>query len=241
MNRAARRTRAQAMLLAGQVAQAQYKRRLLSIFRGLHSPVYRADAVGEGWRRRLDDVAARVKAVRAPAGAAFDEMAARTSEANMAAAKALLGAAPAQTGVAEHVAEFRRQNLDLIGGAAEDYLEDVRDVIENAPLGTRAEDLADLLRERAGVSESRAELIAVDQTLKLNGQLNQMRQVNAGVERYVWSTSHDERVRPMHRDLDGSEQSWADPPETDEDGNANHPGQDFRCRCVALPVLPELD
>lgn len=45
----------------------------------------------------------------------------------------------------------------------------------------------------------------------------------------------------MHQELDGTEQSWDDPPVTNEDGDRNHPGEDYQCRCVAYPILDELD
>ena len=81
------------------------------------------------------------------------------------------------------------------------------------------------------MSESRAELIARDQTLKLNGAITKARQTSAGVNSYTWNTSHDDRVRESHAALDGQIISWDAPPE------AGHPGEDFQCRCVPIPVI----
>jgi SPP1 gp7 family putative phage head morphogenesis protein len=100
-------------------------------------------------------------------------------------------------------------------------------------LGLRVEDLAQQIQERANVGTSRAELIARDQTLKMNSALTQSRMVSAGVESYVWSTSKDDRVREEHAALEGETFTWSDPPDV------GHPGEDFQCRCVAIPVIQE--
>lgn len=102
-----------------------------------------------------------------------------------------------------------------------------------ANVGLRVEDVADLIQERTGVSESRAERIARDQTLKTNGSLTANRQQTAGVTSYVWSTSLDDRVRPDHAALEGKTIAWDDPPDV------GHPGEDIECRCVAIPVIDE--
>lgn len=74
--------------------------------------------------------------------------------------------------------------------------------------------------------------------LKANAKLNEDRQKEAGVERYIWSAGADDRVRPMHRDLDGKTFRWDDPPITNPQGDRNHPGQDYQCRCGAIPLMP---
>ena len=117
-------------------------------------------------------------------------------------------------------------------------LADISNTIEVAHRkGTRVEVLARRIAERFGVSNSRAELIARDQVLKLNGQITSQRQQSAGVTHYRWSTSQDERVRDTHRELDTLIFPWASPPEV-APGRHEHPGGDFQCRCVAIPVMP---
>ena len=52
-----------------------------------------------------------------------------------------------------------------------------------------------------------------------------------GTDRYVWRTQRDERLRPSHRMNDGRIFSWSDPPDT------GHPGEDYNCRCEAIPYV----
>ena len=45
-------------------------------------------------------------------------------------------------------------------------------------------------------------------------------------------------MRDSHRHLNGKRFSWNDPPVVDaRTGRRCHPGQDYQCRCVALPVF----
>ncbi len=135
--------------------------------------------------------------------------------------------------------EWQADNLDLIKSLSADTLQSLQLTIEQSgDIDWGA--LQPLLEERLEVSSSRAELIARDQTLKLNANVTEWRQTEAGVERYIWTTSNDERVREGHAELDGEEFSWDDPPDTG-DGETNHPGEDYQCRCIAFPVIPELD
>jgi SPP1 gp7 family putative phage head morphogenesis protein len=109
-------------------------------------------------------------------------------------------------------------------------------VLEAWRSGQRVEVLRDTIRERFQVSNSRASFIARDQVLSLNGQITQKRQTTAGISFYDWDTSRDEKVRPYHRRLHGTRQRWDRPPEV-APGRHAHPGGDYGCRCLAIPVM----
>ncbi len=130
----------------------------------------------------------------------------------------------------------RDNAITLCEKAVISYADQTREVFADPEqtIGKRWEDLRDALIDRGVVNESRAELIARDQTLKLNAAINQAHQRSVGVDSYVWSTSGDERVRDSHAELDGQTFRWDAPPEP---GN---PGEDFQCRCVALPIIDDL-
>lgn len=146
-----------------------------------------------------------------------------------------------EPGWARQIAAFRRANVAKIRSLAGEQLDEMREILSDAELGAwRVEDLRKTIKERFGVTRSKADLLARDQVLKLNAAITQTRQRQAGVTSYVWSSSTDERVREEHRELDGTVQRWDDPPVTNPAGDRNHPGEDYQCRCVAIPILPEL-
>ena len=103
-------------------------------------------------------------------------------------------------GLAGIVAVKRAENVDLIKSVQRDMLDDLRGVLAETE-GQSADEIEDALVARGHVPLSRVNLIARDQTLKLNSAITQHRCQAAGLNRYTWSTSQDERVRPMHADL----------------------------------------
>jgi predicted chitinase len=53
------------------------------------------------------------------------------------------------------------------------------------------------------------------------------------VERYIWRSREDSRVRATHGEYDERVFSWSDPPE------GGHPGQGWNCRCTAEPIIDQ--
>lgn len=140
---------------------------------------------------------------------------------------------PEQLGLADVVAKAKTENIYLMEKALRTYAADVKTIIEGPNVwGMRVEEVAALIEASADVSARHAMLIARDQTLKLNAAITQYRMRAAGIDRYEWLTSQDERVRPSHEALDGEVFSW-------DEGTpiGYHPGEDYQCRCVAIPVF----
>jgi SPP1 gp7 family putative phage head morphogenesis protein len=172
----------------------------------------------------------------------IDILASRVSKKGQLEFVRVIGISTRETGIAAQLDDFRDQNVDLVKSLAKTQLADLDSTLAQADAGAwRVEELAKELQTRFNVSKSKASLLANDQTLKLNGQLARTRQQNAGITKYIWTTSRDERVRESHAELDGQTFSYDDPPITSPDGRRGHPGDDFQCRCTAFPVLPELD
>lgn len=138
------------------------------------------------------------------------------------------------------VATWRRDNVGLITNMLAEQLDRVAELL-NRYDNTNPFDLADQLQSEFSFTRARAELIARDQTLKLNGDITQDAHRQAGIEEYIWSTSKDSSVRDRHEDLEGTRQRWDDPPVINDRGETGHPGDDYQCRCVAVPILPELE
>jgi len=132
---------------------------------------------------------------------------------------------------------WTQNNVALIKSIPQGTLSKMQTVVsEGWAKGKSNTTIAKEIQEVYGIDKRHARFIARDQSAKLNAQLAQEQQRDAGVETYIWRTAHDSRVRDRHADLDGTRHRWNDPPVTDErTGARNHPGEDYQCRCVALP------
>ena len=140
------------------------------------------------------------------------------------------------------VAKFAEHNVGMIKSVAAKQINEVQALVQNAiTYGVHPDKLSVEIDQRFNVGKSRASLIARDQVLKFHANRVQENQTKAGVTRYIWTTSNDERVREEHGELEGQEFSWDNPPVTSEDGRNNHPGEDYQCRCIPYPVIEWLD
>lgn len=150
------------------------------------------------------------------------------------------------TEISEYVQLSIANNVQLITSIPDQYLTQVESIVmTNVRGGGRPSSIAKSLQQQLGVTERRAKMIARDQTSKVNGDLNRMRQQDVGFEYFKWSTSHDERVRDRHEDISEKRTAygvgvyrWDNPPLSDR-GTPIICGQDFQCRCIAIPVSNE--
>ena len=62
------------------------------------------------------------------------------------------------------------------------------------------------------------------------GLINQLRQQDLGIERYIWRSQDDAKVRDSHAEYDDQVFRWDEPPA------GGHPGQAHNCRCFAEPI-----
>ncbi len=119
-------------------------------------------------------------------------------------------------------------------------------VLEAHRQGMTIKTLQKKIQKEFNVTKQRARILARDQMSTLNAQITKAQQQDAGVEYYIWSTSKDQRVRECHGALEGKMFSWDNPPEmwyktkskgVVMTGKRCHPGEDYCCRCCALPVF----
>lgn len=138
--------------------------------------------------------------------------------------------------IAERVNTLTAGNVQLIKSIRSQYLDKVQNAVMQAMVkGTLNKDLAAQIKDLGKTTEKRAMFIARDQSSKLNAALTQARHEDVGIKKYMWSTSLDERVRDSHADKEGLVFEYANPP-----ADTGHPGHDFNCRCVAIPVLDDV-
>lgn len=158
--------------------------------------------------------------------------------------KAVLGIDPLfrDQGAAAQLALFRRANVELIQSIDARYFSEIESVVANGlRSGQRPEIMARGIDQRYQVGRARATLIARDQTGKLAGQLDEIRQTDLGIKHYIWRTADDERVRASHAARDGQTFAWDDPPgDLSDPGDGGHPGEPIQCRCYAEPMISEL-
>lgn len=141
----------------------------------------------------------------------------------------------------QHLQEWIEENVGLIKSIPQDTLSEMQNIVSQGfRTGKTVTSIVKDIQTTYGSKKSSARLIARDQLGKLNSQLTRQQQVDAGVNEYIWSTSGDSRVRDSHQALNGKKFRWDDPPVVTEPGKPVrrcHPGEDYQCRCVALPVF----
>ncbi len=148
----------------------------------------------------------------------------------------------------EKLADEYSTNLKLyIKKFADREIFSLREAVEeNAKEGYRFDKLIPSIKKRYGVTVRKAKFLARNETSIFMSKYHEQRYSEAGITQYIWSTSHDSRVRPApgthgsdnHRVLDGRSFYFSNPPTVDPaTGRKANPGQDYNCRCVAIPIL----
>lgn len=144
------------------------------------------------------------------------------------------------TGTVKVIAKDYSDNMRLyIKSWTADNIKDLRQtVLQNTFNGYRAETLVKGLQRNYAVSLNKAKFLARQETSLLMSKYREKRYKDSGVARYQWSSAGDARVRDRHAELDGKVFTWDNPPIIDQaTGRRGHPGEDFGCRCVAVPVV----
>ena len=146
----------------------------------------------------------------------------------------------------EAIRRWIAENVLLIKSIPSETLSNMREIILGSYLkGSSIRDIQKAIQETYNVSKRKAQLLARDQVATLNAQLTKAQQTDAGCKKYRWSDSRDGRVRDCHKALNGKVFSWDNPPEMWYEtkqgrvytGRRCHPGEDYCCRCVAIPVF----
>lgn len=131
-------------------------------------------------------------------------------------------------------------NLDLyIRNWTNENILKLRQMVQTEAFeGRRAESMIAAIEQNYGVSTRKAKFLARQETSLLMSKFHETRFRQLGMDEYKWETAEDERVRHDHELLHGRIFRWDDPPVVDRStGRKGNPGEDFNCRCVAIPIL----
>lgn len=135
------------------------------------------------------------------------------------------------------------ENVKLsISGFAKDDTEALRKGLQDLITeGKPRSVVREFIEARLRVSQERAKFIARQETALFTSKLKETQYKGAGINEYRWSTVGDARVRQRHKSLNGKRFRWDAPPIVDEaTGKRGHPGEDYNCRCVAVPLVDKI-
>lgn len=111
---------------------------------------------------------------------------------------------------------------------------ELRELVEQ---GASNKSISQYLQDNYKMTQKRSLFIARQESSLLLSEYSKQQYLNNGIKKYIWSTSNDERVRKLHRELNNTIQEFDNPPIDDTNGKRHNPGENFNCRCVAIPIL----
>lgn len=133
------------------------------------------------------------------------------------------------------------ENVSLIKSVQAQYHERVSGAVLRSIQsgGTGQQEVYEELQRIGGLSDSRAKLIARDQTSKVTSQMNAERQKSVGIKKFQWLHSGGgAEPRKLHLELSGQIFSYDDLPVIDsKTGERGLPGTLINCKCQAIPIL----
>ncbi len=145
----------------------------------------------------------------------------------------------------QQIAAEWQGNMDLwIKDFAEEQIKELRKSVRDSVFkGNRYESLVKSIQDNYGVTSNKAKFLARQETNLLMAKFKETRYEDAGVFEYRWrcvAGSKNHPVRPSHLALNGKIFRFDTPPVTtdpSEPQRRNNPGEDYNCRCYAVPVI----
>lgn len=139
-----------------------------------------------------------------------------------------------------------QENVNYIKSIEKQYFDKIETIIyQGTRRGNSLNEMAHEIKKSSNSSIKRARFIARDQAGSIYGDMTKKRNEEAGVEKFVWVTSRDERVRgnpsglypdaiPNHWELDKQVFTWN---KGVEKYGGLLPGEDYNCRCTSKPYI----
>lgn len=115
-------------------------------------------------------------------------------------------------------------------------------VQENTMEGYRPKVLADKIAERFGVSKSKAEFLADQETRLLTTKFTELKFTENNItSKFKWGRSVSRKPDEFHKQYYDKEFDYLNPPIINEaTGETGLPGQRFNCKCRIIPIIEEL-
>lgn len=121
-------------------------------------------------------------------------------------------------------------------------------IAETAYSGNRYESVIGKIQQSYGVSQRKARFLARQETSLLMTKYKQTRYESAGINEYKWQCVNNPKdtrpgehvpgnVRYYHAKNNGKIFRWSEGAIINAKGEKKNPGQDYNCRCVAIPVV----
>jgi uncharacterized protein with gpF-like domain len=149
-----------------------------------------------------------------------------------------------QDAVSQRYWELISDNVKYIKSVPKDAAEKITKAAAKYSIegGRSLEDNVEFKEFTKGLTASHVELIATTEVSKAHSALIQARAEDTGHDWCIWHTSEDQRVRKSHKKMDNVLFRYSDKPAPEElvgkksDGHYG-PGEIFRCRCYAQPII----
>lgn len=148
---------------------------------------------------------------------------------------------------ADHIDRWTKENVGYVRSIPQEALSSLSRIVQEGYYeGWGITKIRNAIMKEFGVSKSKAKMLAVDQMGTLCAQITRKQQTDAGCTHYRWKSRNDNRVRESHREYNGKIFSWDEPPPSwymtksrgkVYTGRFCHPGEDYCCRCMAIPVF----
>jgi SPP1 gp7 family putative phage head morphogenesis protein len=139
------------------------------------------------------------------------------------------------------------ENVELISGIVGKQSELLEKAVLTAVMkGSDYNTIKRAVMKQSQKGEAYAKFVAADQVAKAQAAINTERQAAAGIPGYIWDSMNDAKTRHTHRLPHGRFFLWNktmpnDLRPRDKNGKILNPGEDYYCRCGAIPAFDQSD
>lgn len=139
------------------------------------------------------------------------------------------------------VTKAAEQMRASIKGWTEENMSKLRGEIQESVLsGNRYGNIVKHIENTYSVSQSKAKFLARQETNLVVAKIKEARYQSAGITDYKWRCvvgSPNHPVRHYHKLNDGQTFSFATGAIVNKSGDRKNPGEDYNCRCTAVPIV----